>query len=81
MAVSGSPGAGSLFGHSRQYDEKKVKIEDEGACSHLYAEQAVAVSHEPEQCPKVVCAAWGWTGDMHRYRGWFTWPNSASAQI
>lgn len=80
MAVSGSLGAGSFFGHSRQYDEK-VKIEDEGACSHLYAEQAVAVSHEPEQCQKAACAAWGWTEDMHRNRGWFSSLSSASARI
>lgn len=30
-----------MFGHSRQYDEKEVKIEDEGACSPLYAEQVL----------------------------------------
>lgn len=30
MAVSGSLAAESLFGHSRQYDEKEVKMEVEG---------------------------------------------------
>lgn len=63
MAVSGSLTAGSLFGHSRQYDEKvpsqlpKLKLKGPAAIFMLSK-----VSHEPEQCQKAVCTAWGVLG-------------------